>query len=121
MLFYGSVLTLGFDGLFDFALLFLFLLLELVGDEFKDGHLRAVPDADPRGDNPGVAPRAIGKLWRDFTKEFLRNGRRHDVAGRLTPRLQGVFLAEGDHFFRHRARGFRARERGGDPSVLEEV
>src|SRR5690348_6818882 len=52
-------LALGFDGFFYFALFFLFLFLELVADEFKDGHFRAIAHADAGGDDAGVAARAV--------------------------------------------------------------
>jgi len=35
--------------------------------------------------------------------------------------LQRVALAEGDHFLRHWTGRFRARQRGGDPPVFEQI
>ncbi len=61
-------LTLGFDGRFDLALLFLFLLLELITDEFQNGHFRPIADASATVDNARVTARAVCKLRRDFAE-----------------------------------------------------
>src|ERR1700722_5548099 len=69
----ASALALGFFGDFFFlGALFLFLLLELVVDEFQDGDFGAVTDAEPGGDDARVAARAIRKLRSDVGEEFLR-------------------------------------------------
>ena len=71
MLSCGGRLALGFDGFFLLGLFFLFLLLELVADEFEDGHLGAIADADARGNDPRVAAGAIREFRRDFAEELL--------------------------------------------------
>src|SRR6266851_9083542 len=92
-------------GLFFF---FLFFFLEFVAYEFEDGDFGAVPDAVASGDDAGVAAGAIGELGRDFAEEFFGDRRRHAVGGGLAARLQGVTLAEVDHFFGYGARGVGA-------------
>src|SRR5258705_6946960 len=106
-------LTLSFDGFFDLALFFLFLLLELVADEFEDGHFRAIAHARAPVDDARVTAGPIGKFRRDFAEQLLRHGRGHQVSGGLAARSKSIALAEGDDFLGDRARGLGARQRGG--------
>ena len=73
---YGGRLALGFFGDFFFlrALFFVFLL-QLVADEFEDGDLSAIADADAGGDDARVAARAIRKLRSDVGEKLLRHVR----------------------------------------------
>ena len=71
--------------------------------------------------DPRITARPVGELRSDFAKELLRDGGRHDVGSRLAPRLQRVAFAQRDDLLRNGPRRFRARQRGGDPSVLEQV
>ena len=57
----------------------------------------------------------------DLAEKLLGDLRGHEVCGGLTTRLQGVALAEGDHFFGDGARGFGTGQRGGDAAVLEQI
>src|SRR5258708_22513633 len=103
-------------GLFFF---FLFFFLEFVAYEFEDGDFGAITDAVASGNDAGVAAGAIGEFGRDFAEEFFGDRRRHDVGGGLAARLQGVALAEGDHFFGYGTRGFGTGQGGGNAAVLE--
>src|SRR5882762_2581560 len=114
-------LAFGFDGFFDLALFFLFLLLELVADEFEDGHFRAITHASTSVDNARVAAGAVGKLRRDFAEELLRHGRGHQVSRGLAACLQSVALPEGDNLFGDGACGLGARQRGGDAAVFKQI
>src|SRR5579859_6448264 len=80
-------LALGFFGDFFFLrALFLFFLLQLVVDEFEDGHLGAVTDADAGGDDARVTSRSIRELGSDVGEELLRDVRRREVRGGLAAR-----------------------------------
>ena len=116
-----SELALGFDGFLDLALLFLFLFLELVADEFKNGDLGAVAHADARGDDARVAAGTIGKLRRDLAEELRGDRRSHEISGGLAARLERVALAESDDLLCHGARRFGTRQSGGDPSMLKKI
>src|SRR5258708_1282953 len=114
-------LAFGFDGFFDLALFLLFLLLELIADEFEDGHFRAIAHASTAVDNARVAAGAGRKLRRHFAEERLRHGRGHQVSRGLAAGLQGVALAEGDDLFGDGARGLGARQSSGDAAVLKQI
>src|SRR5437660_9257472 len=86
-------LALYFGLFFLLGLFFLFLELELVADEFEDGHLGVVADAVSCMNNACVAASAIREFRRDLAEQLLRDGRQHDVGSRLTARLQRVALA----------------------------
>src|SRR4029077_13819836 len=90
-------------------------------DDLEDSDLRAGPDADARMNDPRIAARAVRELRSDFAEELLRHGGGQYVGSRLAPRLQRVAFAERDDLLRHWPRRFRARQRGGNPSVLEQV
>src|ERR1700743_137288 len=67
-------LALRFFGDFFFlGALFLFFLLELVVDEFEDGDLGAVTDANAGGDDARVTSSAIRKLRSDVGEKLLRH------------------------------------------------
>ena len=55
--------------------LFLFLLLELVADQFENGDFRPIANANSGGDDAGVAARAISKLRCDFAEQLRRDCR----------------------------------------------
>jgi len=83
-----SDLALGFFGDFFFlGALFLFFLLELVVDEFEDGHFGAIADANAGGDNTRVASGPIRKLRCDVGEELLRDVRRREIRSGLAARL----------------------------------
>lgn len=110
-----------FGGLFFFGRRLLFLAFEFVGDQFEDGDFGAIADAETAGNNAGVAARAVGEFGSDLTEQFLGDMGRLKISRRLAPGLESVALAEGDDFFRDRASGLGAGERGGDAPVFEEV
>src|SRR5262249_1715811 len=114
-------LALGFGYFFLHRFFLLFLFLEFVADEFKNGDFRSITDANAGGNDASVAARAIRELRRDVAEEFFRHRRRHDLCARLPPRLQGVPLAERNHPFRNRPRSFRASQRGGDAPMLKKI
>src|SRR5258708_1621031 len=110
-----------FDRFFHLALFFLFLLLDLVADEFEDGPFRAITHASTAVDNARVAAGAVGKLRRDFAEELLRHGRGHQVSRGLAAGLQSVALPEGDNLFGDGACGLGARQSGGDAAVFKQI
>src|SRR5260370_33344937 len=99
-----SSLAFGFRGFFLLGLFFLLFALELVADQFKDGHFGAVTDADAGGDNPRVAPRAVREFRRDLAEELLRDARRHDIRRRLPARFARGAPPQLDHLLRYRPR-----------------
>src|ERR1700687_304841 len=115
------LLAAGLGRLLFLGLLFLFLALELVADQLQYGHLRPIADANPGKNNARVASRPVRELRRDLAEELLRNARRHDVGSPWPPRLQRVAFPKRDHLLRHRPRRLSARERSGDPPVLEKI
>src|SRR5260370_24267463 len=114
-------LAAGCGGLFLLRLFFLFFGFVFVANELEDGHLSVVPDTVAGMDDTSVAAGSIREFGSDLAEKLLRDGRQHDVGSRLTPRLQRVTPADGDHFLRHRTRRFCARQRGCNPPVLEQV
>src|SRR5712692_8581826 len=114
-------LAFGFGGFFLLGLSFLFLEFEFVANELEDRHLGVVADTIAGVDDAGVAAGAIREFRSDLAEQFLRDGRKHDVGSRHTARLQRVALAKGDHFLRHRARRFGARQRGSDSPVFKQI
>src|SRR5690242_8931045 len=111
----------GFGSLFLFGLFFLFFFLQLIADNLENRNLRSVADADACVDNSRIASGAVREFRRDFAEELLCDGGSHEIRRRLPPRLQSVALAERDDLFRHGPCGFRARQRGGNPSMLKQI
>src|SRR5260370_10085150 len=97
-------LAAGCGGLFLLRLFFLFFGFVFVADELEDGHLSVVPDTVAGMDDASVAAGSIREFGRDLAEKLLRDGRQHAVGSRLTPRLQRVTLARGEHFLCHRTR-----------------
>src|SRR6267154_217884 len=114
-------LALYFGGFFLLGLFFLFLEFEFVADELEDGHFGVVADAIAGVDDARVTASTIREFRRDLAEQLLRDGREHDVGSGHAARLQRVALAEGDHFLRHWARCFRARQRRSDSPVFKQI
>src|SRR5712671_7089191 len=117
----GLLLPGGLFGFFLLGFFFLFLALELVADQFQDRDFCTIAYTNARRNDASIASGAVRELRCDLAEELLRDARRHNVRSRLPPRLQRVALPERDHFLRHRTSRFRARQRGGDSPVLEQI
>src|SRR5579864_3095982 len=108
--------SLGLGGLF-----LLLFFLELGAEQFEDGELRAVADAEAGVDDARVTAGAIGKARGEIGEKFLGGPGGHEIGGGLAARLQRVALAKSNHILDKRLGGLRARDRGGDAFFLDNV